>query len=113
MDFDPNEAIKLLVSNAARSQKHFHTSAKYVFVNFRRDLFSEKSLDMVRMAGSLAAVKYLNKREREPIPTSAERAPSATELQRFLKDPIYRKLFGEAVADYGRWTDLVLMLEEI
>src|ERR1700738_5725698 len=96
MDFDPTEAIQLLVSSAARSQQAFPYERQIRLCQFQTWIFfPEEPLDMVRMAGSLAAVKYLNIRERELLPTFAERATSTTELQRFLKDPIYKKLFDE------------------
>jgi hypothetical protein len=114
MDFDPTEAVELLVSSApARSQQTFPYERQIRLCQFQTWIyFPEEPLDMVRMAGSLAAVKYLNIRERELLPTFAERAASTTELQRFLRDPIYKKLFDETFADYGTWTDFVLMLEE-
>jgi hypothetical protein len=114
MDFDPTEAVELLVSSApARSQQTFPYERQIRLCQFQTWIyFPEEPLDMVRMAGSLAAVKYLNIRERELLPTSSERAASTTELQRFLRDPIYKKLFDETFADYGTWTDFVLMLEE-
>ena len=113
MEFDPTEAVQLLVSSAARSQQAFPYERQIRLCQFQTWIyFPEQSLGMVRMAGSLAAVKYLNIRERQLPPTFAERAASTTELQRFLKDPIYKKLFDETFADYGTWTDFVLMLEE-
>src|SRR5258708_6420183 len=113
MDFDPNEALELLVSDVALSKQAFPYERQIRLCQFQTWIyFPEDSSDMVRMAGSIAAVKYLNRRERELIQTFATRSSSKTELERFLKDPSYTKLFDETFSDYGTWTDFLLLLEE-
>jgi hypothetical protein len=112
MEFDPNEAIELLVSPGP-SKERFPYERQIRLCQFQTWIYFPgtygTSPEWVRLVGSLAGVKYLN----ELVRQRGRLAPSAADEQRLLKNVNYAKLFDEIVSDYGGWTELVLMLEEM
>jgi len=111
MDFDPQQAIELLVSSAhLRSpREQFPYEREIRLCQFQTWIyFPDTALDVVRLVGSLMAVKHLNELYRKHFLRHA----LISGMQLALKNRSYAKLFEEAVGDYGSWTELVLVLEE-
>jgi hypothetical protein len=111
--FDAEPAIEFLLTRPVGSKELLLYEREIRLTQFQTWIyFPDPAMDMVRLAGSLAAAKCLCRRERKLLSSFEERANASIEVKRLLRDPIYRTLFDMAVEDLGTWTDLVLYVYE-
>ncbi len=107
--FDAESAIEFLLTRPVSSKELLLYEREIRLYQFQTWIyFPDSAMDMVRLAGSLAAAKCLCRRERQLLESFKERSNASIEVKRLLRDPIYRALFDIAVEDLGTWTDLVL-----
>jgi hypothetical protein len=107
--FDAEPAIEFLLTRPVGSKELLLYEREIRLTQFQTWIyFPHSAMDMVRLAGSLAAAKCLCRRERKLLESFKERSNASVEVKRLLRDPIYRALFDIAVEDLGTWTDLVL-----
>jgi hypothetical protein len=107
--FDAEPAIEFLLTRPVGSKELLLYEREIRLTQFQTWIyFPDPAMDMVRLAGSLAAAKCLCRRERKLLESFKERSNASVEVKRLLRDPIYRALFDIAVEDLGTWTDLVL-----
>jgi hypothetical protein len=111
--FDAEPAIEFLLTRPVGSKELLLYEREIRLTQFQTWIyFPDPAMDMVRLAGSLAAAKCLCRRERKLLSSFEERTNASIEVKRLLRDPIYRALFDMAVEDLGTWTDLVLYVYE-
>jgi len=111
--FDAESAIEFLLTRPVSSKELLLYEREIRLSQFQTWIyFPDSAMDMVRLAGSLAAAKCLCRRERKLLESFKERTHASIEVKRLLRDPIYRALFDMAVEDLGTWTDLLLYVYE-
>jgi hypothetical protein len=112
---DINATIQMLSRDPENYQPAFPYEREIRLYQFQTWIyFPEPEMEMVEMAGSLAAAKYLARREHQLVPHNvfAEQAGSIV-MKTLLKDAKYRELFDATIGEYGGWSELVRRLQQI
>jgi hypothetical protein len=115
---DLNATMEMLVRDPAKYQPAFPYEREIRLYEFQTWIyFPEAEMEMVEMAGSLAAAKYLSRLECQLVPRTLRftkrRRLNSTELKRLLNDAKYRELFDATIGEYGGWSELVRRLQRI
>jgi hypothetical protein len=112
---DINATIEMLIRDPENYQPAFPYEREIRLYQFQTWIyFPEPEMEMVEMAGSLAAAKYLARREHQLVPHNvfAKEAGSIV-MKTLLKDAKYRELFDATIGEYGGWSELVRRLQQI
>jgi hypothetical protein len=105
MIIDLKDIIDLLVADISHRQPAFAFEREIRLYQFQTWICFPKAPRMVKMAGQLAAAKFLERMETEHL--RGKKQLTATRLEHLLENQDYRSLYNTIIARYGGWTKLL------